>query len=576
MNQDRIRTSKQRALLAGTCGGVLVLTLTLAYAQVEATRRLGPPIELANTPLIVRPPAGWLQDDEVPGLFYRVAPGVDGEPYAITRLLIRYRRAPVQQPLASLHAEADYGASVRLHSPRPASIAGLPGEQLIKSRQFFYVRGGTRYTAVGQSILRQASTARGDAISVEYDPLGEITAGDVELFDRVCNAIVVDGLNELDPQEALSSIGLRFDAGGVGRFFGADVEGAPVCYWQVEESERPSFSVMFMRSFLAGDTTLRELVANIAANESVVDGRVEYVSSTRDDGARIVEARNLDAAATGAVVPGVWAIEQDDRHVLLLVPMATSGAPERAIQVAEHVTRTIQFDTPFPSEPLETYALRGESHVERMRSRGLEAWWGKQVSEKVFLGQEQGHPARALRRRRPALPDGSMYEVRSVLEVEGKGEVVTRHVVRMDLSAYRATAELATVVATDRRSMGQRSIEVADRFDATQGHVLRERIAGRDRVGFQLSVTDGFVPPAVEVLAQAAVAFDRAAALWEVVPLYGPSTAQHLVLPLEANENGEARVLVLVDYWPRGRIRTFDANGELVAEESALGWLRQR
>lgn len=184
------RAGRPRVLLL-LAAGALVVVLGLAWIQVRGSRALGDEVRIAGTPLLVHPPKGWVQSPRDPGVFIRpVQREIWGRKvWAAERSIeFYYRRWPARQPLLALLKLSNYRDVVAAaYQPEPAGIGGFEGVQVHRRR---YRRIGRRQEPF-DSVYRLVCTPRGDQISVEYTPLGELSAGDMELFDAVCQAVTL-------------------------------------------------------------------------------------------------------------------------------------------------------------------------------------------------------------------------------------------------------------------------------------------------------------------------------------------------------------------------------------------------
>ena len=179
-------------LLLLLAAGALVGTLGLAWMQVRGGRALGEEVRIEGTPLTVRPPKGWLQDPRNPGVFVKTvrSRGWRRERWVVERKIeFYYKRWRTPQSLLYLLKLSNYRDVVAAaYEPESAPIGRFDGVQIRRARVFEW-RGRRE---VGESIYRLVSTPRGDQISVEYTPLGELSPGDMELFDAVCKAVTLD------------------------------------------------------------------------------------------------------------------------------------------------------------------------------------------------------------------------------------------------------------------------------------------------------------------------------------------------------------------------------------------------
>ena len=186
---------------------VLIGALGLAWVQVRESRALGPEQSIPGTPLLVRPPLGWLADRKDPRSFVLpVRRAVRGQEQWEVDRRIRFnydRLGRFQPPVEWLRA----AVGSRDFEPEPAKIGPFAAVQI---RQVERRRRG-RHIFVGESILRVAVLPGGEVIAVTYIPMTELTPADLRLLDTVCNSIRLSepGLSAA-PEEALQHAGVDF------------------------------------------------------------------------------------------------------------------------------------------------------------------------------------------------------------------------------------------------------------------------------------------------------------------------------------------------------------------------------
>lgn len=85
------------ALLLVMSAAILAGTLGLAWWHVSAARALAPDVRVGDTPLLVRPPRGWLHHPKEPGTFILpVRRSIRGREQQLIerRLKVEMRRMP--------------------------------------------------------------------------------------------------------------------------------------------------------------------------------------------------------------------------------------------------------------------------------------------------------------------------------------------------------------------------------------------------------------------------------------------------------------------------------------------------
>jgi hypothetical protein len=141
---------------------------------------------------------------------------------------------------------------------------------------------------------------------------------------------------------------------------------------------------------------------------------------------------------------------------------------------------------------------------------------------------------------------------------------------RLDAYSYRVDAVVggrfgSQIRVDERRSAGSATVE-----RITTGAVGSNERPRPRRESFR--VGDDFVCPPAEDLVASHVArqTDGRAALVSASTVFGFSTHSRLLMPLAADEQGLARVLVLRDFYPVGDLLAFDSNGQLDSQHNAV------
>lgn len=179
-------------LLTLVTAGVLVGALGLAWTQVRGARALGPRVAIAGTPLSVAPPVGWIQSSETPGVFdkvIRIQRGPLQEGFAVEQRL-QFGHARLSKTMPPLEALVLVGllnraAQMEVGPARIGSHSGIEVRvvkpDVIQGRRVLRIR-----------LLRAATLPSGDLVFIDYQPLVNVTLGDLTLLEDVAAAVRVE------------------------------------------------------------------------------------------------------------------------------------------------------------------------------------------------------------------------------------------------------------------------------------------------------------------------------------------------------------------------------------------------
>ncbi|MFQ5807171.1 MAG: hypothetical protein ACE5I3_12050 [Phycisphaerae bacterium] len=328
-----VKAGRPTVLLLLTAG-VLVATLALAWTQVRGTRALGDEVRIKGTPLTVRPPKGWVQSSTDPGVFGKpVRKRVWGrEVWAAERKLeFHYNDYFVQFTRLFQAAAANVS--------RPAQIGGWDGVQFLLERR------GSR--SGDQTIYRAVSTPWGGQISVEYTPLAEVSHGDLELLDVVCEAVQLSGSNlRSDPQETLAYAGVRFPIAPGWEVLGPQDGRGPGLWMQRVEADRPVWALAVFRRYLRRGSQPIDLL--LAESRQLLPRLSRPQEARRDDGTYLAVTHNRDLARTGSVVVSVWVVAKSRVEVAVIYVLADPRYARTADDAAVELAGTIEFVSEFP------------------------------------------------------------------------------------------------------------------------------------------------------------------------------------------------------------------------------------
>lgn len=532
----------------------LALSLALAGWQTVDRRRLGEPVALPDSPLVVRPPAGWVRHPDEPGLWIQRSQlqldGADAKPLQRTIRVTYRRHSWFRDPIDLLRLETRQDVDAPAISKRQARIGPLHAIQVIRE---YYIPMG-QVVISSSTIFRQAVTGRGDQITVEYNPLGEVSMGDERLFDAFCRAIEIrDPALTINSADALRATGLAFDLAPEWRVYGADLPGVPALTIEgVGAADTlPHWSIGVLRTWLAeGQTgrglllaTLREWTADIEEQDLQPPARVAD--------------RVIHSYAAKALRASFRVLELEDGAVVLLHAAAGEDhfavADQIATEVALAVRQTAADEAIFGDAAVAR--ARGAKILADVRGTGLADTLGAPSYESYWWVRQPGFPNRQVLRLAWALArdDGEVGLVREVaLRGARRGDDwdsqswVTDDLGRFDL-------------------LFQRDVRVRQRGDRKAGSVLLEigeaDAARREEFAWNANTLPTPADETVEWL----TARGGEPARFRTIPLFGGSSGERLVRPLTSEDSGVFRVLLIENHWPRGTIAAYDDAGRIVA-----------
>jgi hypothetical protein len=313
---------------------VLVGALALAWTQVRGALALGDEVAIEGTPLIVRPPKGWVQSPGNPAVFGKwVRKRVWGREVWAAERKLEFQCNDYFDQLTRLFQAAATSPA------QPARIGRFDGVQ------FLVGRPGPR--AENQAIYRWASMPQGGQVSIEYTPLIEASHGDMDLFDAVCEGVRVDG-SELprEPQETLAYAGVRFPIAADWQIFGAQDRSGPGVWVQRFEGNCPVWALAVFRRGLPGGSHPIDLL--LAESRRLMPRSLRPEPTFRDDGTYVAFTRNVGLARTGSVVVSVWIVAKSRAEAAVIYVLADPLHSDAANDAARQLAGTIDFISDFP------------------------------------------------------------------------------------------------------------------------------------------------------------------------------------------------------------------------------------
>ena len=315
-------------------GGVLVVALGLAWAQVRSARALGEAVALEGTPLVVRTPKGWVRDVDNPRLFGKlIHKEVWGrEVWAAERTVEFHYNDFFRQFTRMFQVAAAYPAEL-------ARIGEWDGVQYVVARN---TRG-----LPGQMAFRWVTTPGGSQIGVEYTPLAELSHGDLYLLDEICQAVRLDAPEPgRTAQALLARAGVSFPIGADWEILGPDDQRGPGLWVQSVEGNRPVWALGVHRRYLGRQRKPAELLEAEARTLRVVfEGPREQ---HREDGAYVGVLLNPDVLRQGSVVASLWVVAKSSTEAAVIHVLAEPPHAMRANEAAAELAGTLEFVAGFP------------------------------------------------------------------------------------------------------------------------------------------------------------------------------------------------------------------------------------
>lgn len=532
--------------------GALVSALGLAWTQVYGSRALGEEVQVEGAPLIVRPPKGWVADRKRPGVFVKWNRELEGVERSIK---FAYHRWRVFQPLSYLVRVREFLDRKQAYEPEPGGIGGFEGVQ-VRRRRVFHYRGRQES---GETIYRLISTARGDQISVEYTPLGELSSGDLELFDAVCRSVVLDDpCMRTKPEEALGQAGLRFGISESWEIIGPDFPEIAGLYVQNNEGGIPVWGLGVFRTWLAPGRSPNDLLASFALQIWRQPAQALAARQwTRSDGATIAMLTNPTYEQRRGQITSAWVLAKSPAEATVIYVLADDSTASAADQAAAQLAEEMQFVSSYPADGVEAAVANGRELAGLLRTEGAASWWGAGEVTSYYYGEIAGSQLLVVSQRRTVDDTrGSGYE--------GSDQYLGRDPGAYENHVWGIDAGLEAFARRVETDFDGRSLRLQEARKAGESTVHRIVKTAEGFEESSVAVGAAFVPPQAETLAESWVAKQEGGTwLTENSPLSGTAMTTQLSTPLEPDAEGRVRVLLVDDYWPRGSVLAFDADLEL-------------
>jgi hypothetical protein len=450
----------------------------------------------------------------------------------------------------------------RRSEPEPAKIGPLDGIQvgrIVRQRAF-----GRIY--IQEQVLRLACSPRGDIIRVEYVPLTGLTDPQLELLNAICAAVRLDDpAFTTTPEEWLQHAGLQLPQPEDWRVIGPDFSEVPGLYVQGSANGTPAWSLGVFRTWLTQDRTARDLLASFASESwQPGDVDIQIAESQREDGATVFAMRHPAIGQTEHNVAAVWAVAESAERVALIFVYSGAGFAEAAEQAAARLAQGLTFGPTAALPPLADADAAGRELAAMLTRQGGVPWWGGRPQETCYLGPQaaisQGVYVQRAPARAPVGADPAVGYYGHTLCLQGDGERPQRESWVLDARAHGYTYEYEGSLESWQGSVPAVIEEVLAANSVTVTRTMRTPGGSRS---WQFDVGPAFVRPPTESVAEAWVAQrDEGAWLIEATSHREADTHSRLLRPLPPDEAGRRRLLLLMDYNPRGVILGFDDDRE--------------
>lgn len=553
------------ALLAILSGVVLAGLLGLAWFQASEKRSLGPPQRIAGTPLIVRPPRGWIPAPDDPGRFILAE---KNDPHSTEGALerqvaFRYERQLAYAPPERVIVTWDRLQNAHSEEPMRTQIRGIPAIQVRRLQQ----QRAFGHAFIKESILRVATHPRGDIIAVEYWTMMELTSADYELLESICSAIdFVDPELKRVGDDAMRHAGLVFPTQ-------PDWSVVGPCHDQTAALHvlgRDGGAVAVARTWLAPGRTLEDLLRDhVAAERPDWLAKARVLESGRRDGVTVHSVYVADPQYPKSEEFRAYALSTERGDAALILP-DPGGYPPEGRRLAARLAALVLFAAEGDRPDYREATSAGAEIAAKIAEKGAMSWWGRSDRRYDFLYEGRGTAALAQSvDRAPAggnASDGYSYRGSDIsVDTAAKRYSRSRWALDADASGYQMTLDMGredSLLPGARSLMGEWTIR-EERASGSTG-VRREIQRGVEAIASrEFMPGTAFVAPPAEVIAEGLVAAgNRDAVLLEVSHPLGLGSNSRLLRRLEPDVSGRPRVLRVDDYSPLGVVLTFDSESE--------------
>lgn len=534
------------------CAAMLFAALGAAALQTRGKRMLGPEIALPGTPLIVRVPLGWQQNPHDPGQFALLDPAERGLP-AAQRSYERGVRISYQRVDSFIAPEFMLPPATEVEhtavETTQGMIGGIPAVQIRRFRSLEF-RGEV---LTQQWLTRVACTTRGDVIRIEYEPRLGPTTADMALLDAVCAAVRLQTsgayvASGTQPSDVRVAAGLALDAPANCTIVAHDDDAFPSLGIVGQEEGVPAYSVVVRRTWLAHDRRPIDLLVDFV---DVVWKRPTYKYDLRQwsrlDGVEVVSLVNREVGDAAALLGAVHVVSAGpDRTAIVAASRESFNRPD-ARRVAAQIAREIRIDAIPGGLDIDAAVRRGGDLVTALTEKGALPWWGRAQVRSRLVSDDAGAALLLIRAPAESGPQ-SGYTGGSAILFQALREFRTYRW-WMDGRAMAYEFTFKEGLASDLTGRPARTI--VESRSGGDGSIRRVTSAAGDKREVTLAPSRSFVPPPAELAAALYVKGRGDDWIIQSSTVQGSTLHTKLIRAMPADEAGNARVMLAMDFWPQ-------------------------
>lgn len=540
-------------LLLILSAGVLALSLSTAWIQAHEKLSLAEPRPLAaGSPLIIRPPRGWVENQ--PGVFVLLQRNAGDEREGFERrVMFTHRRAPGYIDPRDVILNWDQRESAASIDATPARLAGIDAVEVIRRRRLRAFGGIVEQ----ETILRVACFPTGDIVGVEYWPMEALTVADEQLMNSICDAVQLSTVNVQAADDAvMAALGVEFPIPPGCAVVGTASDGLPTLYLRSTSPALP-FIVEVRRTWLAAGRDGSDLLADYSRTHMPwLRSRPRVVAHSRPDRVNVHTLYLPASVGVGRTAPAIL-LSTSSSDCVLLTYQAKTDTDALAGRIAQQLAETLVLKRSPLLPDLAAAADAGVELAELIQARGALPWWARRRQDALFVGRAGEVEAAARVRVVPSGGDSAGYSG-STTAVDTSSRDAHRSEWRLDGRAIGYTLEL------QKRQVGylEPEVVVSEARDPSDSNVRRRRGVGAGPpVESSFPVEADFVAPPVETVAAAwAARREEGAWLITVSNPEGAGVSSRLLIALPQSGLGDRRVVVIDDYDPTPWIARFDGN----------------
>lgn len=553
------------------CAGVLAATLGIAAFQVRDKLALGKPRTLGESALSVRLPRDWVEDPLRPGSFVmktRRGRGAGDRPTVDRRITIDTGRWPAfispEVWLASTLRQPNR-LDVRARVISSTRIGPLFGQQAIHAVQHGPGRG-----YIQEFCTRVVVSPRGDYIAVHYEPLFEMTPGERQLLDSICDTIRLDEpALHTSRAQVLEAAGLKFSVPPDWQLCGPDFPEAPGLYIAQLSDGHPIWAIGVLRTWLAPDREVGDLLADFAREVWGLSDRDITIQRSVSNRGRVTVGVRHPRAETGiADITSVWATADGESEAAILFVSAPADRIQAADEACVQLASQLEFTAPYPRQwSLRAAVDAGAALAERVQAEGPKpAWAGQRVDEFYVCTMSVSMSLKTavyIGRGPRSAGAGGGYAGRMVY-YSGRHDSGYVWSLDQDLRGHAYRFEGL------RGPRNDIPVSVTEIRDGSSPVLRREITAAPRRRGsektivYEVPIRNGFVCLPLLDVAERWTATGSGDPLRIVAAssLFGDKLHTQLMRRIPADAEGRSRVMIQRDYYPRGTIIAYASDGE--------------